>query len=111
MVPVADPYPPGYKTGMDIPAVKYLHWAKTRPRVKYDLAGSGVPQIGWAELGISPDDMSLGIEGTYGHPELIALLSDRYGVDRSRILPVPGTSAANFIALACVVVGPTLASI
>jgi len=43
----------------------------------------------------------LEIRGAYGDPELIEAIAAFRGVAADRVMPLPGTSMANFIALAC----------
>ncbi len=80
--------------------MSYLHWAKTHPRVRYELTSSGVPPASPDDLGEQVAPLTLEVQGTYGDPALIEAISARYNVPGERIVPVPGTSTANFIALA-----------
>ncbi len=80
--------------------MEYLHWAKVHTRVRYELTDSSVPQLKRHDLGISPADISVEADGAYGDPALIDAVARRYGVSPDRVVPVPGTSSANFIALA-----------
>ncbi len=86
---------------MPIHNVEYLNWAKTHKRARYELTLSGVTPVTPDEAGLTPNAWSLLVEGAYGHPELVALIADRYGVSADRVLPVTGTSTANFVAIAC----------
>jgi alanine-synthesizing transaminase len=89
---------------MNVPPVEFLGWHKARPRTRFSLASSGVPRASVA--GLLGDggafDAELARCGGYGHPALIAAIARRYGVSEERVLPVPGASMANFVALACV---------
>ncbi|MCH7814785.1 MAG: pyridoxal phosphate-dependent aminotransferase, partial [Planctomycetes bacterium] len=77
-----------------------MNWAKTHPRAKYELTASGVAPAGGTEFDGHCDPSDLQERGTYGDPDLIRAISRFRGVDQERVLPVPGTSCANFIALA-----------
>jgi len=78
----------------------YLHWAKTHRRVKYELTDSGVPQLKASDLPITASDIRLRVRGSYGDPELIEAIANRWGVARESVLPVPGASCGIFVALA-----------
>ncbi len=78
----------------------YLRWAKTHKRARYELAVSGVPPITTDELSDDPLPQSLDVVGDYGDPTFIEHLVRLYHVDTAQVIPVPGTSSANFIALA-----------
>lgn len=78
----------------------YLRWAKTHKRAKYELALSGVPPISIKELSDEPIPVDLEVLGDYGDPRFIERVAGLYGVPESNVLPVPGTSSANFMALA-----------
>lgn len=80
----------------------YLRWAKVHRRVRYELTESGIPQLDWVDLPSCPSLPELRNAGTYGHPALIEALAERYGVPPDRVVPVPGTSSANFIALGAI---------
>lgn len=84
-----------------IKPVEYLRWAKTHPRARYELSSSGVPPVSADEWPESPERVETTVSGAYGHPRLIELIATRYGVRPERVLPVTGTSTANFIVLAC----------
>ncbi len=81
--------------------VEYLHWAKTHPRARFELTVSGIAPVTPDELGDHGEALLLEVTGAYGHPRLIELIAQRYGVPTDHVLPVTGTSSANFIALAC----------
>ncbi len=85
-----------------IKPVEYLHWAKTHQRARYELSSSGVPPVSAEELAVQPTDIDTTVSGAYGHPTLIEQIADRYGARPEQVLPVTGTSTANFVALASV---------
>ena len=84
-----------------IKPVEYLRWAKTHARARYELSSSGVPPVSGDEWPESPERVDTTVSGAYGHPRLIELIAIRYGVRPEQVLPVTGTSTANFIVLAC----------
>lgn len=79
----------------------YMHWAKTHPRARFELTGSGVPPAGFEDLGGLGPQGDLEIQGAYGDPDLIEAIAAFRGVAADRVLPVLGASTANFLALAC----------
>jgi len=80
--------------------MSYLHWSKTRPIARYHLAASGVPMAGPATFDTTLPAITLTSKGPYGDPALLEALASRYGVDTCQVLPVPGTSMANFVSIA-----------
>ncbi len=77
----------------------FLRWAKLHKPVRFDLTASGVPHVRPRELGM-PVSVALEVKGAHGDPDLIDTVAKLYGVDPAGIVPVPGTSTANLIALA-----------
>lgn len=77
----------------------YLRWSKVHPRVEFELTASGVPSLPGDALCRGARSVSLEVRGPYGAPEVKCVLAGLYGVAADRVLPVPGTSSANFIAL------------
>lgn len=88
---------------MKINPVEYLFWAKNRPKVPYDLSQSGAPPADLADYGAEHLPVLTREIGVYGHHELIDLIANAYSVSQDQVLPTPGTSCANFIALAAAV--------
>jgi len=88
---------------MIIPPVEYLSWHKNRPRLRFDLAVSGVPNADVAELIGDPRAFRAEMDqcAGYGHPALIVAVARRYAVPAENVLVTAGTSMANFFALAC----------
>lgn len=81
----------------------YLRWHKTREAVRYDLCSSGVPDAERQEFDAHRAPVSLETVGAYGHPQLIEALARRYRIPAHGIVPVPGASSANFIAMSAAV--------
>ena len=82
----------------------FMHWAKTRPRVKYDLALSGILNLPIAELDFDPKDLELHGPNAYGFRPLVeALASHRHVAPESVVTVSGGTSMANHLAMAALV--------
>jgi aspartate/methionine/tyrosine aminotransferase len=82
----------------------FMHWAKTRPRVKYDLALSGILNLPIAELDFDPKDLELHGDNAYGYRPLVEALAKHRNVAAKNIVTVSGgTSMANHLAMAALV--------
>ncbi len=57
-----------------------MHWAKTRPKVKYDLALSGILNLPFAELDAKIEDLDLNGDNSYGYRPLVDALAEHCGV-------------------------------
>lgn len=78
-----------------------MHWAKTRPKVKYDLALSGILNLPIAELDVKLDDLQLHDDNAYGYRPLVDALAEHRRVAPENIVTVAGgTSMANHLAMA-----------
>lgn len=86
---------------MHVPRVEYLRWAKALPDCAYQLANSGVPHVSTAELDFDVRSIELGAPSSYGLEELTACIAHAYRTEVGRVLPLPGTTTANFFALSC----------
>src|SRR5712692_6790073 len=79
----------------------YMQWAKTRPKVKYDLALSGILNLPFTDLEASIDDLDLNGDNAYGYGTLTDGLASHCGVSRERVVTISGgTSMANHLAMA-----------
>jgi aspartate/methionine/tyrosine aminotransferase len=79
----------------------YMNWAKTRPKVKYDLALSGILNLPFAELGAKIEDLDLNGDNAYGYRPLIEALSAHCQVAPESVVTISGgTSMANHLAMA-----------
>src|SRR6266849_5621154 len=79
----------------------YMQWAKTRPKVKYDLALSGILNLPFTDLEASIEDLDLNGDNAYGYGPLIDGLASHCGVSRERVVTISGgTSMANHLAMA-----------
>lgn len=84
---------------MTLPA-PYMHWAKTRPSARFDLAISNV-------LGCTIDDLpgardALGLDGRNdnGYGPLLEAIAAHQGVTPDRVTTAQGASGANFLVCA-----------
>src|ERR1700730_5713869 len=82
----------------------FMHWAKTRPKVKYDLSLSGILNLPIAELEVQLKDLELHGDNAYGHQPLVDALAKHRGVPPENVVTVAGgTSMANHLAMAALV--------
>lgn len=80
---------------------QFMHWAKTRPKVKYDLALSGILNLPFAELDPQLSDLELHSDNAYGYRPLVDALAVHCRVGRENVVTVSGgTSMANHLAMA-----------
>jgi aspartate/methionine/tyrosine aminotransferase len=78
-----------------------MHWAKTRPQVKYDLALSGILNLPFAELDAKIEDLDLNGDNSYGYRPLVDALARHCGVASESVVTISGgTSMANHLAMA-----------
>jgi aspartate/methionine/tyrosine aminotransferase len=79
----------------------YMNWAKTRPKVKYDLALSGILNLPFAELEAKIEDLDLNGENAYGYRPLVEALAAHSQVPTDSVVTISGgTSMANHLAMA-----------
>jgi aspartate/methionine/tyrosine aminotransferase len=79
----------------------YMHWAKTRPKVKYDLALSGILNLPFAELQATIEDVDLNGANAYGYGPLVEALAAHSQVGPESVVTIcGGTSMANHLAMA-----------
>jgi aspartate/methionine/tyrosine aminotransferase len=82
----------------------FMHWAKTRPKVKYDLALSGILNLPFAELDVKLSDLELHGDNAYGYRPLVDALAQHRQVSSENVVTVSGgTSMANHLAMAALV--------
>src|SRR5437868_5962782 len=80
---------------------QFMHWAKTRPKVKYDLALSGILNLPFAELDAKLSDFELHGDNAYGYRPLVEALAHHRNVASENVVMVSGgTSMANHMAMA-----------
>jgi aspartate/methionine/tyrosine aminotransferase len=81
----------------------FLHWAKMRPKVKYDLASSGILNLSLADLDVKLSDLELHGENAYGYPALVDALAAHCKIDPECVVTISGgASMANHLAMAAV---------
>lgn len=81
----------------------YMHWAKFKPPVRYNLAGSEVPHVRMDALGWAMSDLDL--DGA-SHPRYLPLrqaIGRLYRVPPEYVATADGTSMANMLALATLI--------
>lgn len=79
----------------------YMHWAKTRPKVKFDLALSGILNLPFAELDAEIEDLDLNGDNSYGYRPLVDALARHCVVASESVVTISGgTSMANHLAMA-----------
>jgi aspartate/methionine/tyrosine aminotransferase len=82
----------------------YMRWAKTRPKVKYDLALSGILNLPFAELAAKIADLDLNGDNAYGYQPLVDALAAHCKVAPESVVTISGgTSMANHLAMAALV--------
>ena len=88
---------------MRVMGSEYMHWAKFKHAVRYQLTGSEVPHFRMDSLQISLADLDL--DGA-SHPRYAPLrqaIARRYDVSVDQVVAADGTSMANFLAMATLI--------
>lgn len=82
----------------------FMHWAKSRPKVKYDLALSGILNLPIAELDFDAEQLELHGANAYGYQPLVEALANHRKVSPKNVVTVAGgTSMANHLAMAALI--------
>src|SRR5207245_5432250 len=82
----------------------YMQWAKQRPKVKYDLALSGILNLPFPELEATIEDIDLNGDNSYGYAPLVGALAEYCQVARENVVTISGgTSMANHLAMAAAI--------
>ena len=82
----------------------YMQWAKKRPKVKYDLALSGILNLPFPELEATIEDIDLNGDNSYGYGALIEAIADHCQVAPECVVTISGgTSMANHVAVAATI--------
>src|SRR5438128_7316064 len=82
----------------------YMRWAKTRQKLKYDLALSGILNLPFPELEATIDDIDLNGDNSYGYGPLVDALAEHCDVAREFVVTISGgTSMANHLAMAAAI--------
>jgi aspartate/methionine/tyrosine aminotransferase len=78
----------------------YMEWAKLHAPAKFNLATSGVVGFPLADLGATMDQLEINGPSLYGYDPLLEAIAKRYRVPKESVVTAPGTSFANYLALA-----------
>src|ERR1051325_5479011 len=82
----------------------YMQWAKKRPKVKYDLALSGILNLPFPELDATIADIDMNGDNSYGYAPLVAALAEHCAVPGENVVTISGgTSMANHLAMAAAI--------
>src|SRR5216110_1441842 len=82
----------------------YMQWAKNRPKVKYDLALSGILNLPFPELEAQIEDIDLNGDNSYGYAPLVDALAEHCDVPGESVVTISGgTSMANHLAMAAAI--------
>src|ERR1044071_2896418 len=82
----------------------YMGWAKTRPKVKYDLALSGILNLPFPELEAKIQDIDLNGDNSYGYGPLIDAVAEHCDAPPASVVTISGgTSMANHLAMAAAI--------
>src|SRR6185295_19433776 len=82
----------------------YMHWAKQRPAVKYDLALSGILNLPFPELEATIDDLDLNGDNSYGYGPLVDSIAAHCRIGPEQVVTISGgTSMANHLAMAAAI--------
>ena len=81
----------------------YMHRAKFKPPVRYQLTGSEVPHFRMDSLPWSIADLDLDGASHPRYPPLREAIAARYGVSVDQVVAADGTSMANFLAMAALI--------
>jgi len=82
----------------------YIEWAKLHSQAKFNLATSGVVPYSIADLPVTIEDIELSGTSLYGYEPLQQALARKCRVESDNIVAAIGTSMANYIAMAAVLV-------
>ena len=81
----------------------YMHWAKFKPPVRYQLTGSEVPHFRMDSLPWTIADLDLDGASHPRYRPLREAIAQRYGTSVEQVVTADGTSMANFLAMATLV--------
>ena len=82
----------------------FMHWAKTRPKVRYDLSLSGILNLPIAKLDFDSKDLELHGANPYGFQPLVEALAKHRDVATEAVVTVSGgTSMANHLAMGALI--------
>jgi aspartate/methionine/tyrosine aminotransferase len=81
----------------------YMHWAKTRPEARFDLAGSNVLACDIDDLEGARDVLTLTGRNDNGFEPLVDAIAKHYKVDPACVATAGGAAGANFQACAAAI--------
>jgi aspartate/methionine/tyrosine aminotransferase len=81
----------------------YMHWAKTRAPVRYNLGSSEVPHFRMDGWEIEITDLELDGMSYYRYPPLRESIAAKCGVRPEQVVMADGTSMANMLAMAALI--------
>src|SRR5436305_995059 len=82
---------------------EYMHWAKTRAPVRYNLGSSEVPHVRMDRWTIGLAELELDGMSHHRYPPLRAAIAAKCGVTPERVVMADGTSMANMLAMAALI--------
>jgi hypothetical protein len=82
---------------------EYLHWAKNRPPVQFNLASSEVDHYRLDRLPFTIADLEIDGASRYRYLPLREAIGERYGISPERVVTADGTSMANMLAMAAII--------
>jgi aspartate/methionine/tyrosine aminotransferase len=83
---------------MDFETVEYIDWFRVNWNdIRYDLATSGMHAVTQKDLDVLLDDLDFGKTLFFGHPQLVELISEIYGIKEEEVLVTTGSTHANFL--------------
>lgn len=88
---------------MRFETIKYIEWAKTKPRVEIDLCSSSVDQLEKKDLDLDWGKLEVSGENSYGYPPLLEAIAERYGAKDDNVVSAIGTSHALFLVCAALI--------
>ncbi|UCE36067.1 MAG: aminotransferase class I/II-fold pyridoxal phosphate-dependent enzyme [Thermoplasmata archaeon] len=89
---------------MNFQTVDYIDWFRINWHdIDYDLATSGLHPVSLSDVNIHLDDLNLGKTLFFGHPKLVEMISEIYGVEENEILITSGSTHANYLMCALLI--------
>ena len=82
---------------------EYMHWAKTRAPVRYNLGSSEVPHVRMDRWAIDPAELELDGKSYHRYPPLRAAIAAKCGVTADQVVMADGASMANMLAMAALI--------
>ena len=64
---------------MKFDPVAHMEWAKLESRARVNLSRSGVPGLGFRDLGLDLEGIEINGEHPYGYPPLVEAIAARHG--------------------------------